>query len=104
MDLVRDGSVLVLEGPLDGRCTFEVRTALYDQLASYDDVVVDVAGVEWIDATALRMLAVATRFAERGGQRLTIRGLNPHLRRALRHSRISNLLELESGADASRAM
>src|SRR4029078_2085684 len=68
MEMVRDGSVLVLEGPLDGRCTFEVRTALYDHLASYDDVVVAVAEVGWIDASALRMLAVATRLADRGGR------------------------------------
>ena len=104
MELVRDGSVLVLDGPLDGRCTFEVRTALYDHLASYDDVVVDVADVEWIDATALRMLAVATRFAERGGQHLVLRGCNPHLRRILRHSRIGSLLEIEGDAGTNYAM
>ena len=64
-----------------------MRTALYDHLASYDDVVVDVAEVEWIDATALRMLAVATRFAERGGQHLTLRGLARTCAGLLRHLR-----------------
>ncbi len=98
MELVRDGAVLLLGGPLDGRSTFEVRTAIYDHLGSFDDVVVDVHDVDWIDGTALRMLAVATRYAERGGQHLVLRGITPHLRRSLRHSRLTQLLELEGGA------
>lgn len=100
MEIVADGPALVLAGAFDVRSTWEVRSALYDHLATYDDVVVDVHDVEWIDGTALRMLAVATRYAERGGQHLVLRGMTPHLRRALRHSRLSNLLELEGAVSA----
>lgn len=98
MELFSDGSALVLGGPLDARSTAEVRTAIYDHLASYDVVVLDVTDVEWVDGTALRMLAVATRHAERSGQHLTLRGVSPQLRRSLRHSRLSGLLEVEGGA------
>lgn len=99
MEIFRDGRVLALSGPLDGRSTSLVREAIYDHLSAYDEgVVIDLTDVQWIDATALRMLAVATRHAERQGQYLTLRGCTPHLRRVLHHSRLRALLELEGGA------
>jgi anti-anti-sigma factor len=100
MELGMDGRVLALKGPLDGRCTSEVRDAIYDNLSMHEGLVIDLTDVQWIDATALRMLAVATRYAEREGQYLTLRGCSPHIRRVLRHSPLSALLELESGASA----
>lgn len=99
MEIFRDGRVLALIGPLDGRSTAQVRDAIYDHLSGCEDgIVIDLTDVQWIDANALRMLAVATRHAEKEGQSLTLRGCTPHLRRVLHRSRLGALLELESGA------
>ncbi|MEP6814548.1 MAG: STAS domain-containing protein [Marmoricola sp.] len=102
MELFTDGRVLVLNGPLDGRSTALVRNAIHEHLSTYDDgVVLDLTHVQWIDATALRMLAVATQHAEKRGQYLTLRGCTPYLRRVLHHSRLRALLELENGAETA---
>ncbi len=99
MELFRDGHVLALSGPFDGRSTAMAREAIYDHLSAFDEgIVLDLTEVLWIDAVALRMLAVATQHAEKEGQYLTLRGCSTHLRRVLNHSRLRTLLELEGGA------
>ena len=63
-DITTDGPVLALHGDFDVRSTWEVRAAIYDLLEGHEvEVVVDLADVDNIDATALRVLAVATRNA-----------------------------------------
>ena len=53
MDIMSDGPVLVLSGDLDVRSTMQVRTAVHELLGSYDEVVIDLSGVETVDVTAL---------------------------------------------------
>ena len=67
VDLRIEGPALKLVGDFDVRSTSEVRDALYAHLHAHPeyDVVVDLSGVPSIDPTALRLLAVATRAAER---------------------------------------
>lgn len=96
MDIMIDGSTLVLAGAFDVRSTMEVRNALYELLALHDgDVVVDLTGVESIDVTALKVLGVATRQAARQGHHLTLRGCRPAVRRLLHMSRMIRVLEVE---------
>jgi anti-anti-sigma factor len=105
MELLRDGRVLVLDGPLDGRSTALVREAIQHQLSVCGEgVVVDLSAVPWIDVNGLRMLAAATRHAEKKGQSLILRGCTPHMRRVLRHSRLYALLELEGDAAGASSL
>ena len=60
MDIMSDGPVLVLSGDLDVRSTMQVRTAVQELLGSYDEVAIDLSGVESADVTALKVLAAAT--------------------------------------------
>jgi len=101
MDITRDGHVLVLGGHLDARCTMEVRTAVYDHLASHELVVVDLSDVDSIDLTALRVLAMASRHAARAEQRLTLRGCGPAVRRMLHLSHLIRVVDLERSVSAS---
>ncbi len=73
MDIMSDGPVLVLSGDLDVRSTMQVRTAVQELLGSYDEVVIDLSGVESADVTALKVLAAATVQAIRDGHHLTLR-------------------------------
>ena len=95
MDIMTDGATLVLAGAFDGRSTWQVRTALYDLLASYDDVVVDLTDVTWVDVTALRVLAVASWQAHRDSQLLTLRGCNGSVRRLLHMTHLIRLVDVE---------
>lgn len=96
MDIVTDGATLVLSGSFDARSTWKVRRAIYDHLEGHDqDVVIDLSDVEFVDVTALKVLAVATRQASRAGQHLTLRGCNGAVRRLLHMSRLIRLVEVE---------
>ena len=95
MDIVIDGPVLVLAGDFDVRSTFQVRNALYDLLATYVDVVVDLAGVTAVDMTALKVLAAATRRTAQEGRHLTLRGCCPAVRRMLHLTRLARVVEVE---------
>ena len=95
MDIARDGATLLLSGNYDARSTGEVRTAVYDHLETHDHVVVDLTGVEVVDLTALRVLAVASRYAARDGRRLTLRGCNGAIRRLLHKSHLIRVVALD---------
>jgi anti-anti-sigma factor len=96
MEIMRDGSTLVLGGDFDVRSTWEVRTAVYELIGSHDgDVVIDLSAVESVDVTALKVLAVATRQALREGHHLTLRGCTPAVRRMLHLSHLIRVVEVE---------
>jgi anti-anti-sigma factor len=99
MEIFTDGPVLVLEGDFDVRSTFQVRTALYDHLATHEDVVVDLTGVTAADVTALKVLAAASRRTALEGRHLTLRGCSPTVRRLLALTRLARIVEVE-GASA----
>ncbi|HEU4811719.1 MAG TPA: STAS domain-containing protein [Nocardioides sp.] len=96
MDIVTDGSTLVLSGDFDVRSTWEVRNAIYEHLEGHDeDVVVDLTDVTTVDVTALKVLAVATVRAIHSGHHLTLRGCGPSVRRMLHLSRLIRVVEVE---------
>ena len=96
MNIVREGSTLVLTGHFDVRSTMEVRAAIYDHMdATPRDVVIDLSGVTTVDLTALKVLAVATRHAERQGRRLRLLGCGPAVRRLLHMSHIIRLVDIQ---------
>ena len=99
MDIVTDGSTLVLSGDFDVRSTWEVRNALYALLAGAEsDVVVDLTDVTTVDCTALKVLGAATLEAGRSGHHLTLRGCGPAVRRLLHLSHLIRVVEVEREA------
>jgi anti-anti-sigma factor len=94
VDITSDGSVLVLSGDLDVRSTMAVRTAVQELLGSYDEVAIDLSGVDSADVTALRVLAAATVQAIRDGHHLTLRGPSPAVRRMLLISHLSRIVDV----------
>jgi len=106
VDIMSDGSVLVLSGDLDVRSTMQVRTAVQELLGSYDEVAIDLSGVESVDVTALKVLAAATVQAIRDGNHLTLRGPSPAVRRMLLLSHLARVVavvpsEAGSGSDGA---
>lgn len=96
METARDGAI-ALSGHLDGRCTAELREALYSHIAAHpdEDVVVDVSDVESMDMTALQLLVTAALRVEQAGRHLVLRGCSPALRRILAFRRWRRLFRLE---------
>ncbi len=104
MDIVAEGHTLVLHGDFDVRSTWEVRNAIYESLEAWqDDVVIDMSDVTAIDATALRLLAVATRAAWLSGHNLTVRNPGPAVRRMAHLTRLAHAIEVERVAERTAA-
>ena len=103
MEREQADEVLALSGAVDLRRTSEVRTAIYGMLARQEgDVVVDLSEVTSVDLTALRMLAVANRVAERSGRRVVLRACSPGVRRLLHLSHLRPMIPVEPDATAQR--
>lgn len=99
MEVTTNGKTLYLSGRFDGRSTSMVRDALYQHMdEGSGDVVVDLSAVESVDATALKVLAAATKVMEREGRLLILRGCSPALRRIIAFTRLRRLFQLERGA------
>jgi anti-anti-sigma factor len=100
MEITADGPTLRVDGQLDVRCITELRTAVYDHLEAHPGhVVLDLSGVESADLTVLKMLAVASRTANRAGHRVTVRDCPDGVRRLLHLSQLRDLMTVESSAD-----
>lgn len=100
MDVMTDGTTLHISGQLDVRCITELRTAVYDHLAAHPGhVVLDLSEVESADLTVLKMLAVASRMANRAGHRVTVRDCPDGVRRLLHLAHLRGLMTVESSAD-----
>jgi anti-anti-sigma factor len=100
VEISYDGPVLVLGGDLDVRSTSEVRAAVYDHLAlqaagAGGDVVIDMSDVRYADATALKMVAAASRQAHLQGVRVVLRDASPAVRRMLHLTHLIRLVEVE---------
>jgi anti-anti-sigma factor len=102
MDCSTHDSTLVLSGALDVRCTAELRAALYALLArTTGDVLVDIAHVDSIDMTTLKMLAVANRVAEREDRRVILCGVSTAVRRLLHLSHLRWMIPVEPQAHST---
>jgi anti-anti-sigma factor len=87
---------LALSGPLDARNAAGMRTTLRSLLdTTPGDVLVDVSGVDSVDAVGLGVLAAAHRRAEREGRRLVLLGCHGPLRRVLMRTRLSHAMHAE---------
>jgi anti-anti-sigma factor len=101
MELTVNDRTLILHGHFDVRSTGMVREALYERIErTSGNVVVDLADVEAIDATALRVLAAASKLMERQGRALILRGCSPALRRVLAFTRLRRLVTVERAVSA----
>jgi len=101
LDLTTEGSTLRIGGQLDVRCISELRTAVYDHLEAHPGhVVLDLSEVESADLTVLKMLAVASRMANRAGHRVTVQDCPDGVRRLLHLAHLRGLVTVESSADA----
>ena len=93
LDVERAGHVLALRGRLDVRVTADVRQALAAAVDDgADELVLDVAELEGVDATGLGVLVGAHRRAGRAGRTLVLRDVPPSLARLLLVSRLDRVL------------
>jgi anti-anti-sigma factor len=96
MHLATDGATLRIGGQLDVRCITELRIAIYDHLEVHPGhVVLDLSEVESADLTVLKMLAVASRMANRSGHRVTLRDCPDGVRRLLHLAHLRGLVTVE---------
>jgi anti-anti-sigma factor len=99
MEITTNGATLFLTGRFDVRSTSMVREALYKHIEEHSgNIVVNLSEVESIDATALKVLAAATKLMERDGRQLVLRGCSPALRRIIAFTRLRRLVQVERGA------
>lgn len=96
MDTTTDGSMVELGGRLDARHAAAARETLHAAIAAgTGDLVVDLSGIELIDATGLGVLVGAHRRARLDGRDLVLRGVPPRVGRLLARTRLARVLTVE---------
>ncbi|MDQ1618897.1 MAG: hypothetical protein QOE19_1466 [Actinomycetota bacterium] len=96
---IASGCELAVSGRLDVHQAPDVRAALHAAIdGGTGDLVVDLSGVELVDATGLGVLVGAHRRAAGVNRRMVLRDAAPRLNRILRATRLHRVLTLETRA------
>lgn len=91
-----DGEQVTLSGRLDARGAAPARDALHAALAAGSGrLVVDLSGVELLDATGLGVLVGAHRRARLAGRELVLRDAPPRVARLLSLTRVDRVVTVE---------
>jgi len=99
--LVR-GRHLLVHGRLDVHSAADVRLALVDAVAEgTGELVVDLSGVEALDATGLGVLVGAHRRADRAGRTLVLSDCSPAVARVLFLTRLEKVLRTTRGSQVA---
>lgn len=100
---IEDGTV-VLVGRLDVRGAPAARDALQAALTGgTGQLVVDLAGVELLDATGLGVLVGAHRRARLQDRQLVLRDVTPRVARLLAMTRLDRVIPVRTGSEACSA-
>lgn len=88
---------LSLQGRLDASSVARVRDQINDALDEHPtgDVVIDVSGVDVVDATGLGVLTATHVRLEREGRMLVLRGCSASMRRVIAVTRLARVLHVE---------
>jgi anti-sigma B factor antagonist len=89
------GVVLSLAGELDLDASSELRAALVEACDQRLGVVVDLAGVTFVDSSALGVLVGAARRLQADGCRLTVRSASSRVHAVLVMTGLDRLLDVE---------
>lgn len=93
---VIDGQLVALAGRLDVQGAAVAREALHAAVASgAAELVVDLSGVELLDATGLGVLVGTHRRARGAGRRLVLRDAAPRVARLLTLTRVDRIIAVE---------
>jgi len=102
IDVAAPGCLLVLRGRLGSASVADVRAALSAAIdIGVDDLVVDMSGVELMDATGLGVLVGSHRRAERAGRRLVLQNVPERIDRLLLATRLHRVLCVERAIAAA---
>jgi anti-anti-sigma factor len=90
------GRLVALSGRLSARTVSEGRAALVDAIGLADgDLVVDVSGLQLVDASGLGVLVGVHRLAIRSERRLVLRDVPERIERLLAVTHLNRVLRLE---------
>jgi anti-anti-sigma factor len=93
IDVLRPGAMVALSGRLGATTVADVRAALAHAIErGVGDLVVDLHGVDLVDATGLGVLVGAHRRAERAGRRIVLRMIPERIDRLLVATRLHRVL------------
>jgi anti-anti-sigma factor len=99
---VLDGQLITLTGRLDVIGAAIARDALHTAIATgTGPLIVDLAGVELLDATGLGVLVGSHRRARLAGRRLVLRDASPRVARLLWLIRIDRIIAVEQSPTAA---
>ena len=102
IEVLKPGALLALHGRLAAAAVGDVRTALMEAIDDgVDDLVVDLSGVELMDATGLGVLVGSHRRAERAGRRLVLHNVPERLDRLLLATRLHRVLWVDRSVAAA---
>ena len=105
--VLHPGCHLSVSGRLGAATVADVRLALAEAIdGGVGDLIVDLAGVELVDATGLGVLVGAHRRADRVGRRLILQSVPGRMERLLLATRLHRVLIVDrsAGDDGVRAV
>ncbi len=96
-------TAVVLKGEVDLNSSSPVRTILLQSLSEKKNVLVDMAGVSYIDSSGIAGLVEAFQLARKAGTRFGLVGVSPPALRVLQLMRLDEVFPIHSSlADAMK--